>query len=791
MLRCSSGGDPEISSIENAVRDNTFGSWASSSPAPGHLLATHVHLMRNNKLLVVGGSSYNCCFTWGHEEARTFTISSGLWSAKQPSPAPYGATKDAFCSGHTQDDQGRVIFQGGLLGYGTQNGNGINNSARFDYGTNTWTQLGAAANQWYPTLVAGVRGTFIFPGQPRNGDNIIRRMNYGTTIWTPTNLTHETKSTYPRVSLLPNGKMFIASPAAKPGTSNDRRNYFYDPPANTLTLAGTDVVPESGAGQLHEGNSWRGTGVLLPLVPSAGDYPSFKFALLNTSTPYVKELNSASPTWATMGTRASELGAPQRSFANATLLPTGQVLVTGGVQVTNNDGTAVRDAEVYDPVLNSWLVTKGTLGTGTTPLAARNYHGTAILLPDGRVWTGSGSQNERGSECDGSDDGCDGLADGIDENTEEKVEIFSPWYMGRSDRPVITSCPAKISTDGGSYNVGIGSSLGTNVGRVVLMRPGSVTHAFDTDQRQIRLDILSKSASTVTVASPYGAAAAPPGDYMLFALRQITTSGFQQWVPSVACWTRVEPQVVRHDILAANYQGVVDGLVAQGYRPVWVDGFEVSGGTRFNAIFTNTDVAWAARHNMDFNGYQTEFNTFVGQGYRLAHVDSYLVGGQVRYAAIWDQRPTSAWTAYHGATEAQHQANHASLSAQGYRPVVISTIVFNGARQYTALWDKAAVGSWFWSAGMTEAQYQTEFNNQVTAGRRPAHVNAFMEGGVPKIVAIWNQAPAGAWVARHGQTNAGFQTEYDSQMSYGLQARGAAGYETSGASRFVSLWTKK
>ena len=42
-----------------ADEDLTFGTWTLGNPAPGHLLAVHSTLLRNGKILVVGGSSYN------------------------------------------------------------------------------------------------------------------------------------------------------------------------------------------------------------------------------------------------------------------------------------------------------------------------------------------------------------------------------------------------------------------------------------------------------------------------------------------------------------------------------------------------------------------------------------------------------------------------------------------------------------------------------------------------------------------------------------------------------------
>ncbi len=509
-----------------AEEDPTFGTWMLGQPAPGHLLATHATLLRNNKILVVGGSSYNCCFSWGKEEARLYEIAGDTWTAPLASPAPYGSDKDAFCAGHAHDHTGNVIFQGGLLGYWEQNGHGIASSARYDVASGTFTQISGAAAHWYPTLVAGVNHAFNFPGRqtqwsPTPEGDDIHKLAYGSSSWTTTGVSLWTKATYPRVVLLPNGKFFVASPAEA-----DRKNYVFDPVTSTLALAGSDLVPESEPGEVHGGESWKGSGVLLPLIPALSSYPHPRFALLNGIRAWVKDLGAGDPTWQQLATRPPELSSPERNYANATLLPTGQVLVTGGVGASEHDSAAVLKAEIFDPETNGWLLSSAAT-------VARNYHGAALLLPDGRVWTASASQEHSGSQCDVAH-ACVGP-----ERTEERVEIFKPWYVDRRDRPRVSSAPATLISDGRQFSIGIARSQGTHIGRVVLVRAGSATHSFDGDQRLIQLDIVAKSASQVTVRSPYSPAAAPPGDYMLFALRSISASGFKRWVPSVAAWTRV------------------------------------------------------------------------------------------------------------------------------------------------------------------------------------------------------------------------------------------------------------
>ena len=69
-----------------------------------------------------------------------------------------------------------------------------------------------------------------------------------------------------------------------------------------------------------------------------------------------------------------------RRHLNLTVLPTGEVLATGGVAGTTfNDLTRpVRAAEIWNPATGPWR-------TLASSAITRGYHATSILLPDGRV----------------------------------------------------------------------------------------------------------------------------------------------------------------------------------------------------------------------------------------------------------------------------------------------------------------------------------------------------------------------------------------------------------------------
>ena len=97
----------------------------------------------------------------------------------------------------------------------------------------------------------------------------------------------------------------------------------------------------------------------------------------------VIDLNQTSPSWSFVGSMQFA-----RRQMNATLLPDGKVLVTGGTSAPGfNDPTrAVHAAELWDPANPmQWTTLASSLAI------PRIYHSTAVLLPDGRVLSMGGN----------------------------------------------------------------------------------------------------------------------------------------------------------------------------------------------------------------------------------------------------------------------------------------------------------------------------------------------------------------------------------------------------------------
>jgi hypothetical protein len=135
----------------------------------------------------------------------------------------------------------------------------------------------------------------------------------------------------------------------------------------------------------------------------------------------------------------------------------------------------------------------------------REYHGTALLLPDGRV-VEAGMGADFGNVPD-----------------QKNAEFYSPPYLFKGTRPTVSQPPAAIN-----YNTDffVGTPDAASIAKVVLIRLGAVTHFFDQNTRYIPLSF-TQAANGLSVTAPVDGRLAPPGYYMLFL---VNSNG----VPAVA-----------------------------------------------------------------------------------------------------------------------------------------------------------------------------------------------------------------------------------------------------------------
>ena len=507
--------DPFLFTVETpALR----GQWGPVIPLPN--VGIHAHVLPNGLVLMWGrrdnpSQSLNVDpptpLHQGGPAAPPATCTPFLWNpatgevSKTSQPTmPDGSLANLFCSGHAFLPDGRLFVAGGHLADGA----GVNQTTVYDPVAGTWTP-GAPMNagRWYPTVtrlpdggVLVLSGSFAGPGGGSVPNTVPQVWRAGTLSSLAGN-PQGPLDLYPRVHVRSNGQVLVTGSLAETWSLD---------PSGTGTW--TDLGIQRANGQRDYAPSvLYGTDQVLYI--GGGSPPIADAELL--------DLSQQPPAWRDPKDQASQMAFPRRQH-NATILPDGTVLVTGGTRsggagppenFNNLDpGQPIHVAELWDPGTGHW-----------TQLAAeqedRCYHSTAVLLPDGRVLSAGGGEFFP----------VEGVPEeNLPQDSHLDGQIFSPPYLFKGTRPVITSAPATVSY-GQTFQVG--TAQPGDIQKVTWIGLSSVTHSFNTGQRFLALPAVP-SAGGLAVTAPASPDACPPGHYLMFL---VTTGG----VPSVAAIVQV------------------------------------------------------------------------------------------------------------------------------------------------------------------------------------------------------------------------------------------------------------
>jgi hypothetical protein len=461
----------------------------------------HVALLGNGKVLVVPGSG-NCppsqsgCPS-GPPYGPSNNSGALLWDPTSGAITQFSVSWDMFCNAMALLKDGRALIDGGTIQYDPFYGQP--QAAVFDPVTNTFTNVeNMAHGRWYPTVVTlGDGRVMTFSGlNETGGTNTAVEFYTVGSGWSTQYPASWTPDLYPRLHLLPNGKVFYS------GAQTTSK--LFDPSTTTWNTNVATTIYGSARGY--------GTSVLLPLTPTNNYDPQVIIMGGHspaTNTTEIIDMGAPSPAWQS-GPNMSEA----RIEMNAVILPDGRVLSLGGSVYDEDTSSASLNADLLGPDPNNpGKYIFSSAGANAYP---RLYHSVALLLPDATVWLAGGNPS-RGSYV-------------------QQMEIYQPPYLfnstgGLATRPSITSAPSSISY-GNAFTVQ--TSDAASIAHVVLVRNGTVTHAFGMDQREVEMSFTAGTGA-LTVTAPPNGNIAPPGYYMLFILNN---SG----VPSVAKFVQLTPQ---------------------------------------------------------------------------------------------------------------------------------------------------------------------------------------------------------------------------------------------------------
>jgi hypothetical protein len=422
------------------------GQWSNKAGAP--IVQLHAHLLLSGKVL-----------TWGHAgDPQVWDPVSGVFKAV---PAP----SLLFCAGHDWLPDGRLFVAGGHI----TDLHGLPNANIFNPATETWQAVAAMAKgRWYPTNTTLPDGEILtLAGTDENDNNVLLPEIWNGSSWRQLTTASWGLPYYPRDFVAPDGRVFVAG--------EDQQSLWLD-------VRGTGTWAPGPVRQF--GNRSYGSAVMYEpgkiLYVGGGDPP--------TSTAEIIDLNQPGPVWLYTGSMQFA-----RRQMDATLLPTGDVLVTGGTSGAgfNNYDGAVHAAEVWNSKTGVWT-------TLSSNAVTRLYHGTTLLLPDGRLLhTGSG--------------------DAAGTVSELNYELFSPPYLFNGARPVVSDSTPAIVHYGQTIVVPTPDT--SSIAKVTFIRFSSVTHAFDQSARLVPLSFAAVTGG-LSIGIPASRSVATPGPYMLFLVNQ-------------------------------------------------------------------------------------------------------------------------------------------------------------------------------------------------------------------------------------------------------------------------------
>ncbi len=408
--------------------------------------------------------------------------------------------------------------------------------------TNTWQRLPAMnKGRWYPSNVTLPNGDVLVVGgsfiSPTEGLNRVSQ------VWSPStgnwreltgaqlDFPPAYANYYPFLYVAPNGKVFVAGPQQM---------------ARYLDTAGAGAWMDVDASSLiyrDYGSSVMYDGKVL--IVGGNERDDDTPTIVPSASAEVIDLNDNPPAWK----QVQDMHFRRRQL-NATLLPDGKVLVTGGSSVPGFDKSqgAVLRAELWDPATEQW-----------TLMAAqsryRGYHSTALLLPDGRVLSGGGGHPNSYA------------------GAQYNFEIYSPPYLFKGLRPTIGSAPDQVAYDRPFV---VRTPDASNILSATLIRLPSVTHSFDQNQRLVHLSFeMAQDERGLVITAPENPNLAPPGHYMLFLVDK-------NGVPSVAQIVQLGQTVAADD----SYSTGRNMVLRRGVPGVLDNDKDVRGGNPNLAVVT-------------------------------------------------------------------------------------------------------------------------------------------------------------------------------------------------------------
>ncbi len=505
--------DPLLDNLTVSNDAAQLGMWSSSQSWP--IVSIHSALLPDGSVLTFGSPQGQ-----GAQDGRTL-VRWNPWTL-QTTISPNSQGVNSFCAaGVLQPETGKILISGG---------NEPLASTMYDYasGVPATEASQLAAERWYATMTMLPDGRTLITGGA---------FPYAINVWQNPGSSQSLADVAmtPEVYTPGSGWSSLFGANSRDAFGPDHNRWWYPrqwvaPDGNVfgissekwwrLSTAGNGSIIALGDFKTGQNDSTRpnigptSTAVMYDIgkvLQVGGNGYSNEHLTVSSERATVFDINGGNPV-------ITDVSPMQwrRQWVNSVVVPTGDVVVTGGTQFGDRGNPdAVYQAELWDPDTQTF---SGLASAGII----RNYHSTTILLENGAIFSSGG-----------------GVPGPV---TNFNYEIYYPPYLFQAaagadvlaPRPRMVSIDAARLAHGSSFQVEMDSS--ETIERVAFIGLSTTTHSFNMGQRYYPAGF-TQAGDFLTVDAPPNKNLAPPGYYLLYAVNDagVPSPGFIVELGDIDC----------------------------------------------------------------------------------------------------------------------------------------------------------------------------------------------------------------------------------------------------------------
>src|SRR5690606_23290886 len=147
--------------------------------------------------------------------------------------------------------------------------------------------------------------------------------------------------------------------------------------------------------------------------------------------------------------------------------------------------------------------------------------------------------------------------------------------------------------------------------------------------------------------------------------------------------------------------------------------------------------------------------------------------------------------AKHGISEANYQAEFDKIWTCGYYPVWVDAFDVNGKTYFNVIFRPSKNVNWVARHNMDGTKYQTEFNKWGKAGYRLININSYLLNGKVRYAAVWKHDNSVKWIAYHGQPLSWHEANFEKHHKAGWVPTNVSCVNVGSKSYVTALWEKK